>query len=134
MKQEEASLQQELESVQLLLSHYNMLKQQNEDLTKAIQEEKEHILHLKEEKQRTLDNMLNEEEYWLYSDVICRAQELEKQRKVLDASERMEAELMIEVGGRELLMNVDWQAVEDDGLVHVHLSFNNGAWGNMSGL
>ena len=63
MKQEETSLQQELESVQLLLSHYNLLKEQNEQLTKAIEEEKEHIRKLKEEKQRTLDNMLNEEEY-----------------------------------------------------------------------
>ena len=62
MKQEETSLQQELESVQLLLSHYNLLKEQNEQLTKAIEEEKEHIRKLKEEKQRTLDNMLNEEE------------------------------------------------------------------------
>ena len=44
---------------------------------------------------------------FLFYDLICRAQELEKQRKELDASERMEAELMIEVGGMELLMNVD---------------------------
>ena len=64
--------------------------------------------------------------------MMCRAEELEKQRKLLDASERMEAELMIEVDCDGLaVMNVDWQVVENDGFVHVHLSFDSGTWGRI---
>ena len=62
LQQEESTLQEELESVRTVLDHYNSLKEKNQELMNAIDNVKKHLLDLKEERRRTLDNMLTEEE------------------------------------------------------------------------
>ncbi|KAK8829603.1 hypothetical protein WA556_005521 [Blastocystis sp. ATCC 50177/Nand II] len=89
LRQEQESLERELASVQSVLSRYEDLQKQNQRLVDAIASEKDKLNALREERRRTLDNVLTDDE----------ATELEKKRAELDASERDEAALMVELEG-----------------------------------
>lgn len=62
LKEEEMTIQQELESVEGVITHYKTLQEQNAQLIKEIEKEKRIIETIKEERRRTIDNLLNEEE------------------------------------------------------------------------
>ena len=62
LKEEEMTIQQELESVEGVITHYKTLQEQNAQLVKEIEKEKRIIETIKEERRRTIDNLLNEEE------------------------------------------------------------------------
>lgn len=62
LQQEEASLQREYESVHSVLDRYEELQKQNQRLVKSIEKEKETLAALREERRRTLDNLLTSEE------------------------------------------------------------------------
>ena len=56
------TIQQELESVEGVITHYKTLQEQNAQLIKEIEKERRIIETIKEERRRTIDNLLNEEE------------------------------------------------------------------------
>lgn len=62
LQQEEASLQREYESVHSVLDRYEELQKQNQRLVENIEKEKETLAALREERRRTLDNLLTSEE------------------------------------------------------------------------
>ena len=62
LKEEEMTIQQELESVEGVITHYKTLQEQNAQLIEEIEKEKRIIASIKEERRRTIDNLLNEEE------------------------------------------------------------------------
>ena len=62
LQQEEASLQREYESVHSVLDRYEELQKQNQRLVESIEKEKETLAALREERRRTLDNLLTNEE------------------------------------------------------------------------
>ena len=62
LQQEEASLQREYESVHNVLDRYEELQKQNQRLVESIEKEKETLAALREERRRTLDNLLTSEE------------------------------------------------------------------------
>lgn len=62
LQQEEASLQREYESVHSVLDRYEELQKQNQRLVESIEKEKETLAALREERRRTLDNLLTSEE------------------------------------------------------------------------
>lgn len=62
LQQEEASLQREYESVHSVLDRYEELQKQNQRLVESIEKEKETLAGLREERRRTLDNLLTSEE------------------------------------------------------------------------
>ena len=62
LQQEEASLQRESESVHSVLDRYEELQKQNQRLVESIEKEKETLAALREERRRTLDNLLTSEE------------------------------------------------------------------------
>lgn len=97
LKEEESTIQQELESVEGVVTHYKALQEQNARLIEEIETRKNAVAKIREARRRTIDNLLSEEEYERKRRVMHRAKELEAQRKALDASEREEAALMVEV-------------------------------------
>ena len=62
LQQEEASLQREYESVHSVLDRYEELQKQNQRLVESIEKETETLAALREERRRTLDNLLTSEE------------------------------------------------------------------------
>ena len=56
------TIQQELESVEGVITHYKTLQEQTAQLIEEIEKEKKIIASIKEERRRTIDNLLNEEE------------------------------------------------------------------------
>ena len=62
LQQEEVSLQREYESVHSVLDRYEELQKQNQRLVESIEKEKETLAALREERRRTLDNLLTSEE------------------------------------------------------------------------
>ena len=62
LQQEEASLQREYESVHSVLDRYEELQKQNQRLVESLEKEKETLAALREERRRTLDNLLTSEE------------------------------------------------------------------------
>ena len=62
LQQEEASLQREYESVHSVLDRYEELQKQNQRLVESTEKEKETLAALREERRRTLDNLLTSEE------------------------------------------------------------------------
>ena len=99
LRQEQESLERELASVQSVLSRYEDLQKQNQRLVNAIASEKDKLNALREERRRTLDNVLTDDECAMSTRLRIRATELEKKRAELDASERDEAALMVELEG-----------------------------------
>ncbi|KAM7457515.1 hypothetical protein BLSTO_01730 [Blastocystis sp. subtype 1] len=99
LRQEQESLERELASVQSVLSRYEDLQKQNQRLVDAIASEKDKLNALREERRRTLDNVLTDDECAMSTRLRIRATELEKKRAELDASERDEAALMVEMEG-----------------------------------
>lgn len=99
LRQEQESLERELASVQSVLSRYEDLQKQNQRLVDAIASEKDKLNALREERRRTLDNVLTDVECAMSTRLRIRATELEKKRVELDASERDEAALMVELEG-----------------------------------
>lgn len=99
LQQEQESLERELASVQSVLSRYEDLQKQNQRLVDAIASEKDKLNALREERRRTLDNVLTDDECAMSTRLRIRATELEKKRVELDASERDEAALMVELEG-----------------------------------
>ena len=62
LQQEEASLQHEYESVHSVLDRYEELQKQNQRLVESLAKEKATLDALREERRRTLDNLLTSEE------------------------------------------------------------------------
>lgn len=62
LRQEQESLERELASVQSVLSRYEDLQKQNQRLVDAIASEKDKLNALREERRRTLDNVLTDDE------------------------------------------------------------------------
>lgn len=55
-------MQREYESVHSVLDRYEELQKQNQRLVESIEKEKETLAALREERRRTLDNLLTSEE------------------------------------------------------------------------
>lgn len=62
LQHEEASLQREYESVHSVLDRYEELQKQNQRLMESLEKEKGTLAVLREERRRTLDNLLTSEE------------------------------------------------------------------------
>lgn len=62
LQHEEASLQREYESVHSVLDRYEELQKQNQRLMESLEKENGTLAVLREERRRTLDNLLTSEE------------------------------------------------------------------------
>lgn len=62
LQHEEVSLRREYESVHSVLDRYEELQKQNQRLMESLEKEKGTLAVLREERRRTLDNLLTSEE------------------------------------------------------------------------